>query len=265
MGTYIAPHYFRDVRQQECPPWDDRDAWLHFLVNTGLMTEYRDRIVPVIGGMLLFGLRPHRFLPQSSIRAEAYPGTIKDYSARARTDLRGPVVAFFPARQEVSISRYPCMPQTFTDSHDIRESGLIAQALDFVRRHIDVEAWIDSKGQRQERWDYPLDAVREAVVNAVGHRDYTIRVSDIELSLYADRLEVISPGRLPNTVTVPKMRAGYRTARNNLLQDVLQDYRYIEGSGLGVPRKILAGMQQHNGTEPDLSEEEDRFLVRLWK
>ena len=92
-----------------------------------------------------------------------------------------------------------------------------------------------------------------------------IVVTDIELSIYADRVEVISPGRLPNTVTVDKMRAGYRASRNELIKEVLRDYRYIEATGLGVPRKIVEGMRAHNGTETDLIEEDDRFIVRLWK
>ena len=71
--------------------------------------------------------------------------------------------------------------------------------------------------------------------------------------------------RLPNTVTVDKMRAGCRASRNELIKEVLRDYRYVEATGLGVPRKIVAGMRQHNGTEPDLVEEESRFIVRLWK
>lgn len=61
------------------------------------------------------------------------------------------------------------------------------------------------------------------------------------------------------------MRAGYRATRNKLIKEILRDYRYIEATGLGVPRKIVRGMLEHNGTEPDLVEEDDRFLVRLWK
>ena len=61
------------------------------------------------------------------------------------------------------------------------------------------------------------------------------------------------------------MRAGYRASRNELIKEVLRDYRYIEATGLGVPRKIIAGMRAHNGTEPDLVEKESRFIVRLWK
>jgi len=102
-------------------------------------------------------------------------------------------------------------------------------------------------------------------VNAVAHRDYTIAVTDIEISVYSDRLEIISPGRLPNTVTVEKMRAGCRALRNEIIKDVLRDYCYIEASGLGVPREIVQGMHEHNGKEPDLIEEDDRFIVRLWK
>ena len=102
-------------------------------------------------------------------------------------------------------------------------------------------------------------------MNAIAHRDYTIGVMEIELSIYSKRLEIIFPCRLPNTVTVDKMRAGYRASRNELIKEVLRDYRYIEATGLGVPRKIVAGMQAHNGTEPDLVEEESRFIVRLWK
>lgn len=109
--------------------------------------------------------------------------------------------------------------------------------------------------------DAPLEAVREAVVTAIAHRDHTIAVMDFELSLYADRLHIISPSRLPNTVTVEKMRAGYRATRNELIEEVLRDYHYVEATGLGVPRTIVAGMRAHNGTDPDLVEQDDRFLV----
>ncbi|MCZ2111803.1 MAG: hypothetical protein LC118_19970 [Dehalococcoidia bacterium] len=160
---------------------------------------------------------------------------------------------------------YPRLSRSFSEPGVMTEAGVIEQALDFVRRNTAVEASVDEGGQRQERWEYPLDSVRETVVNAVAHRDYTIAVTDIELSLYSDRLEVISPGRLPNTVTVEKMRAGYRASRNELIKEVLRDYRYVEATGLGVPRKIIEGMRAHNGIEPDLVEEESRFVVRLWK
>ena len=260
-------NYFRDVRRQSCPPAEDREAWTRLLVNTGFM--YRDRGLPMpsAGGLLLFGVRPQNYLPQAGISAAAYTGIEKDYGAKARATLRGAAVSLFPAPdggggQEEA---WPGLPPTFSEAGNAVEAGVVEQALDFVRRNIAIDASIDQGGQRRERWDYPLEAVREAIVNAIVHRDYTIGVMDIELSIYSDRLEIVSPGRLPNTVTVDKMRAGYRASRNELIKEVLRDYRYIEATGLGVPRKIVAGMRAHNGTEPDLVEEESRFIVRLWK
>lgn len=240
--------YFRTVREQSCPDDEDRDGWERLLVNTDLMLEDRGRTVPNVGAMLLFGDNPKRFLPQAGITAVTYPGTEKDYATRERSALHGPILPLH------------------SEKGDLLDRGLVEQAMDFVRRNTAVEAWIDEGGRRHDRWkDYPLEAVREAIVNAVAHRDYSIAVIDVELSIYEDRLEVISPGRLPNTVTVEKMRYGYRATRNELIKEVLRDYGYIEATGLGVPRKIIRGMREHNGTEPDLVEQDDRFLVRLWK
>ncbi|OGG52291.1 MAG: ATP-dependent DNA helicase RecG [Candidatus Handelsmanbacteria bacterium RIFCSPLOWO2_12_FULL_64_10] len=241
-------NYFRDIRQQDCPPTEDEEGWRRLLLNTDLMVEDRGRAISTAGAILLFGRKPNRLLPQAGITATAYPGTEKEYAARERPTLRGPIVPLKSTTGEVL------------------ETGLVEQAMDFVRRNTAVEARIDEGGRRQDRWkDYPLEAIREAVVNAVAHRDYTIAVTDIELSLYSDRLEVISPGRLPNTVTVEKMKYGYRATRNELIKEILRDYRHIEATGLGVPRKIIRGMREHNGTDPDLIEAEDRFTVRLWK
>lgn len=257
-------NYFRDIRRQGCPEAADREGWERLLVNTELMAEDRGRPMPSVAGVLLFGTRPKKFLPQSGITAVAYSGTQKDYDARARQTLAGPLVSLFPSPASQA-AMYPNLPATFSAGVDAVEAGVIEQTLEFIRRNIEVAAQVDEGGQRQERWEYPLETMREAVVNAVAHRDYTIGVTDIELSIYADRIEVVSPGRLPNTVTVDKMRAGYRASRNELVKEVLRDYRYIEATGLGVPRKIIEGMRAHNGTEPDLVEEEDRFIVRLWK
>ncbi|MBI5243335.1 MAG: hypothetical protein HY922_06545, partial [Elusimicrobia bacterium] len=103
------------------------------------------------------------------------------------------------------------------------------------------------------------------IVNALVHRDYLLSSTDIELSVYEDRIEVVSPGRLPNEITPERMRVGCRAARNQTLKDVMRDYGYLEHMGMGIPRKIIKGMRDHNGTEPDLVEESERFIVRLWK
>ncbi len=150
------------------------------------------------------------------------------------------------------------------DNGSFVEIGLVEQAWDFVRRNTAPSARLEGL-RRIDRWEFPEDVVRETIVNALVHRDYSIAGADISLTIYADRLEVESPGRLPNTVTVEKMKAGSRYARNQTLVGVMRDYSYMDARGMGVRSKIIPGMLDHNGTEPDLIEENDRFTVRLWK
>ena len=85
------------MRQQPTPEDTDHESWLRLLINTELMAEDRTRPMPSAGGLLLFGMKPNRFLPQAGISAAAYAGTEKDYDAKARATLRGPAVSLFPA------------------------------------------------------------------------------------------------------------------------------------------------------------------------
>ncbi len=234
-----------DLRLRE---WreEQRRVWESLLVNTEFL-DSGERHPATIAGLLLFGKNPKRYLPQSGIDAAAYDGPEKDYAARERTSLRGPMVALRAA-----------------DATTV-ETGLVEQAVEFVRRNTTVSAKLVDGARREERWDYPEEAVREAVVNALVHRDYLLSGTDIELSVYSDRLEIISPGRLPNGITTERMRIGCRAARNQLLKDTMRDYGYLEHMGMGVPRKIVKSMREQNGTEPDLIEDGERFLVRLWK
>lgn len=232
--------YFGRVRQQDVPADEDEAAWRTLLVNTEIMTEEG----VTVGGMLLFGRTPNRFLPQAGIDAAAFPGTEKDYAARERAALRGPMTPLLDA------------------TGAIVENGLVEQALEFVRRNTPVTAALEN-GRRIEKPAYPQEALREAIVNALIHRDYLLSGTDIELAVYSDRLEIISPGRLPNGMTPERMRAGNRASRNQLLQDVMRDYHYLERMGMGIPRKIIAGMQRHNNTVPDLIEGQERFILRL--
>ena len=102
-------------------------------------------------------------------------------------------------------------------------------------------------------------------MNALIHRDYLLSSTDIELTIYDDRLEVISPGRLPNGITPDRMLTGCRAARNQLIKDVMRDYRYLEHSGMGIPRKVVKAMWNHNGTKPELVEDGERFIIRLFR
>ena len=234
--------YFSRTRQQVIPIDDDDAGWRTLLVNTEIMVD--DGVS--LSGLLLFGNTPKRFLPQAGVDAAAFLGMEKDYAAVERLALNGPMT--------------PLMDQ----DGKILESGIVDQALEFVRRNTPVTANLDYGGRRVERPAYPKDAVREALVNALIHRDYLLVNTDIELAIYKDRLEIISPGKLPNGITPERMRAGTRAARNQLLKDVMRDYGYLEHMGMGVPRKIVRSMNEHNQTDPDLVEENERFIVRLF-
>jgi ATP-dependent DNA helicase RecG len=242
--------YFGRIRQQEMPKDDDTAAWQTLLVNTEFLSDEGVDTSCTVAGLLLFGKNPNRYLPQAGIDAVAYPGVEKDYGALERAQLRSPLLGLFQQGKE---------------GLDIIEPGLVEQAVYFVKRNTGVSASLQQGTVRVERPAYPEEVIREAVVNAVVHRDYLLSATDIELSIYKDRLEIISPGRLPNGITPDRMRVGCRAARNQLLKDVMRDYGYLEHMGMGIPRKIIKGMREHNETEPDLIEDGERFIIRLWK
>jgi len=235
-------NYFSDIRQQDIPSNEDQDAWESLLFNTEIITK--DGVS--VGGMLLFGKTPNRFLPHAGIDAVAYPGTEQDYDAREHTTLRGPIT--------------PLLDK----AGNILENGLVEQALDFIQRNTPVV--VETLGGRRVACTtYPRDALREGIVNALIHRDYLLTNTNVELTVYSNRLEITSPGRPPNGITPERMRSGTRAARNQLLKDMMRDYRYLENMGMGIPRKIIKGMKEHNNTEPDLVEQDEQFTLRLHK
>ena len=239
-------NYFRNILKRSAPQRDDEN-WRLLLLNSDLLVATGDGDNTSVAGLLLFGENPNRRLPQAGVTAAAFPDAGKDYNMVDEERIRGPLAPIVSRRRSVT------------------DKGVIDRTVDFVKRNMGSIAWIEG-ARRRRKEALPLDAIREAVVNAVVHRDYTYAGTDIEVSLYADRLEVISPGRLPNGVTVEKMKEGVvRVARNELLKEILRDYRYIEHQGMGVRNRIIESMRKHNGTEPDLIEQDDRFVVRLWK
>ena len=156
------------------------------------------------------------------------------------------------------------MTPLFAQDGSIVEAGLVEQALDFVRRNTDADSQLEH-GRRIDRPVYPEAVLREVIVNALVHRDYSIFGTDITLTIFSDRLEVRSPGSLPNTATVDALLDGFRYARNQTLVNVMRDYRYVEFRGMGIPTKVVPGMLEHNGSKPDFLPAEHSFAVRLWK
>lgn len=116
--------------------------------------------------------------------------------------------------------------------------------------------------QREERLEYPLKAVREAIVNAVAHRDYGLHGDGIRISIFSDRVEFYSPGRLPGHVTVENI-VDQRFSRNEVIVQVLSDMGFIERLGYGIDRMIKL-MAEEGLPLPLFRETANGFVVTLY-
>lgn len=237
--------YFERILGWDAVDPEDADEWAAVLRNLDLAVDSAGNTASTIDGMLIFGENPGRFLPQSGVRTICYTGQEPEYATRSDEQLRGALV-----------------PLRALDG-SLVETGLVDRVWDFVRRNTTPTAILRG-AERVDQWEYPEEVIREIVVNALIHRDYSIVGTDIILSIFSDRLEIQSPGRLPNTVTVDGMRSGTRYSRNQTLANVMRDYGYMEARGMGIRNKVIPLMRDHNGTAPDLIEADHHFTVRLW-
>ncbi len=239
----LKHHLAQIMVDAELPLLDEQ--WESRLCNLGFMTEREaGRPVCTVAGLVLFGHSPRRLLQQAGIRWMAFDGRGKNYKALDDRLIDGPLI-----------------PQLDPIGVKIAESGLIERLVAAMRPFISEELnELNDSFQRQREWSYPLDAVREALINALAHRDWT-RTEEIEIVRYADRLEVLSPGALQNSMTVEKMIAGQRSPRNTLIVEALRDYGYVDARGMGVRSKIIPLLQQHNGTTPEFEATEDYLKI----
>ena len=226
------------------------DEWSERLCGLGFLAE-RDDGPPIctIAGLVLFGRKPRRLLRQAGIRWMVFDGDDKAYRALDDRVVDGPLVALFRGRAGAG--------------RQMLEEGLIEHLEDAMRPFVSDEADTINAPMRRERcWHYPKDALREAVVNALAHRDWT-RNEEVEVARYADRLVVTSPGALQNTMTVTKMIAGQRSPRNPLIVEVLRDYAYVDARGMGVRNKIIPLVKQSSGREPEFEATQDHLKVTM--
>ena len=241
-GTLLS-EYFRQVRNIG---YDDKSKWIQLLTDNQILTEELGAVNCTLAGLILFGKKDRikRLIPQSGITAVEYDMPDADVAGRYRKEINCSLLSLR------------------NDSGLIVEEGIIDQAVNFVLR---VRSKEKIEGTRRvTEYVYPPEVLREAIVNAVAHRDYTIGGTNIGLWLYPDRLEIDSPGNLPNTITIERMKSGARYHRNQMIVDYLRDMEYIEGSGRGVSRKIIRGMIEHNGKEPDFELRGESLRVTLY-
>ena len=207
--------FLRDVYQQSFPePEADQ---LQLLKNMNLATEEGKLN---LAGLLLFGEQPERYKPQFVVKAVRYPGTEIDVAEYADTeDFTGP------------------LPKLFAD------------AMAFILRNLhklQAGGGINSPG----KLEIPSAVFEELLVNALVHRDYLVS-APVRLFIFADRIEIISPGHLPDNLTVEKIRAGNSNIRNPILASfVAKGLLPYRGLGSGVKRALAAW--------PDIDFNDDR-------
>ena len=236
------------VGDETLPSDKDKEAWGRRLCGLGFMVEREDD-PPLcsIAGLVLFGHAPRRLLRHAGVRWMAFEGDDRSYGALDDRLINGPLLALRDASSG--------------GGNAIAENGLIETLVDAMRPFVSEEsAEMDASMRRERSWLYPVAALREAIVNAFAHRDWT-RHEEIEVVRYGDRLEVLSPGALQNTMTVEKMVAGQRSPRNTLIVEALRDYGYVDARGMGVRNKIIPLLRAHNRTEPDFVATEDHLRV----
>jgi ATP-dependent DNA helicase RecG len=187
-------------------------------------------------GILLFGRNPQQFIPQSGLVFVKFQGT----EPRGEEGLAG-----YGRRDEVGgpLAR------------------VIEGAWQIVWGEMNVGAVV--KGlERQEISEYPPFAVREALVNAVCHRDYRMKGRRIEMRMYADRLEMISPGGLPGFITVDNIVEEHFSRNPRLVAGLFQ-WGYIEELGLGIDR-MIEDMVSEGHPPPKFKAQPYSFTVTLF-
>lgn len=140
---------------------------------------------------------------------------------------------------------------------------LLASAWEELRPYL-VETRLGPDGRFEEQVRYPEDACREAVTNAIAHRDYSIEGRATEVYVFDDRLEVRSPGALLSTVTIEGIKSlqGVHQSRNTVIARTLRELGYMREMGEGFQR-IFHLMRAHDLVEPELRADDQGFVVSL--
>lgn len=242
-------NYFRDIIKDPFVPKTDNE-WLLRLTDMGFLSDLPsyDKVC-TIAGLTLFGIKPRRYLKQAGIRLMVFDSQDLQYKALLDTVIDAPMLA---RRMENEIG-----------SSILIDEGLIEKTVSQLIPFITVESeTIDMGLRREKKWLYPLEVIRELLLNALAHRDWT-RNTDIEIIIYRDRLEITSPGALPNSMTVEKMIAGRRTPRNPIIMEVLRDYQYVDARGMEIRVKVIPIMYEFNHSEPVFDATDDYLKTTL--
>jgi len=197
-----------------------------------LVTRHQGHVRPTVGGVLLFGTDSARaqHFPDAWIQAGRFDGTDKT-RITDRAEFRSPIVK------------------------------AIDDAIAFVEKHSLRGAEI-GRLKRRDRWSIPPVAVREALINAVAHADYSQRGAPIRISIFDDRIEIENPGLLPFGLTIEDLPLGVSKLRNRVIGRVFNALGLIEQWGSGIQR-MLTACREAGLPDPTFEEVATRFRVTI--
>ncbi len=214
------------------------EKYLDISPETKLIESYSENLKiitsnkkPTLAGILFFGVNPQRFIPYAKIIAAYIPGSDISTPPSDKKDLDGKI------------------------------PDILENSLRFLRLYIREEHRIESF-ESELYPEIPESVLREGIVNAIAHRDYTIN-APIRLFIFDDRVEIRTPGRLPNEVTIESMRiAGSHVLRNPTLYNLLYKIGMVTDIGSGVYRMIKL-IRERLGKEIELKVTEAEFVVSI--
>ena len=230
--------YFRD----RFPDWSRPADWIPTLVAHKLAATTDSGVIPTHLGVLLFAEQPERYLPGAYVDLAAYRHGTADGNTADSRQVTGPL-----PEQIGQVLTY------------FWSSALIPTV---------------SRKERDGRRDFPSyvhTALQEAVVNAIVHRDYEIRGSQIIIRLFPDRIELQNPGALYNTLTIENLYAGCQPARRNqFMAGFMRDYKsaltgtsYMEARGEGF-LKLVRDSERLSGRRPLLEQMGDATKLTIY-
>jgi len=197
----------------------------------GLVVNCGGKDVPTLGAVLLFGKKRQRLFPDAVIRCARFKG---------RDTTR------------------------FLDHMEIDEylPKAVEAVIAFIERHTLQAAEID-RIRRRELPEYPVQAVREAVINAIVHTDYAVTGMNIKVAIFDDRIEIVNPGALPFGLTLEAALSGVSKLRNRVVGRVFRELKLIEQWGTGLNRMITA-CREYGQQQPQFDESGASFRVTLF-
>lgn len=169
--------------------------------------------VPTLAGIMTFSKYPQTYFPQLCITAVCLPGTEMGTSGESG--------------------------ERFIDNKRITGAipDMLEEAVEFVRKNSRTKTIIDDNGKRKDKPEYPIKAVREAILNALVHRDYSLHTENtpIRIEMYRDRMEVINSGGLYGKISIDALGKVHPETRNAALANMLELLKITENRYSGIP------------------------------